>query len=257
MFIREDVAAAAQAPTPVRELLINVGGRNPYGEANFRLCLASGIRKLQGAEWKTYRAGFTLRKKPNGTYTDEDGNVCIDENFQAIEPLEKPISVRVEMRWIKTYPMLKGWVLEEWHPALKFGSPKAWASYRVKTKNDDGTETAHNLSQLGPYPEHGKYMLCLPEGYPYVPPLNVLRIAVNYVESCRAYWANLTPEMRRRMEEDSDIQQAALHEKREQDSRMAMIRDRMSPMLSTSLAAGRWREQLAKRRGLKIGHVGA
>lgn len=257
MPIREDVAANAVAPQAVRDLLLNVGGRNPFGEPNFRLCLASGIRKLQGAEWHTYRAGFTLRKKREGMFVDEDGNICINEKFQPIEPPEKPISSRVEMRWIKTYPMLKGWVLEEWHPAHKFGSPDEWSSYRVKSRNPDGTETIHNLNQLGPYPEHGKYMLCLPEGYPEVPPLNVLRVAINYVEACRAFWDKLTPDARRRLEEDSDLQRAALHEKREQDEQMQMVRDMMSPMLSTSLEAGRWREQLAKRRGLKIGHVGA
>lgn len=257
MFIREDVAPAAVAPQAVRDLLLRVGGRNPYGEPNFRLVLASGVRKLQGAEWHTYRAGFTLRKKRDGMFVDEDGNVCIDHNFQAIEPPEKPISSRVEMRWIKTYPMLKGWVLEEWHPAHKFGSPKEWAKYRVKSRNPDGTETTHKLNQLGPYPECGKYMLRLPEGYPYVPPLHVLRVAVNYVESNRSYWNQLTPDARRRLEEDSDLQQAALHAKREDEYRRDMMRDLTSPMLSTSLEAGRWREQLAKRRGLKIGHVGA
>lgn len=256
MIIREDVAPAAEAPTAVKDLLMKVGGRNPFGEPNYRLNLASGVRKLQGAEWFTYRAGYTVRRNQKGTWVDEEGQRWIDPEFNPFEGREKPISVRVEMRWINAYPHLSGWIFQEWFPAHKFGSPNEWASYRVTSRNLDGTETKHNLCRLGPYPEYGKYMLVLPRGYPYVPPLVSLRDAVNYTESCRAFWAAMTPERRRRLEEDQDLEQAELLEMRQSQQDLLRIRDYTSPMLSTSLAAGRWRESLVKQAHLKIGHVG-
>lgn len=253
---RSDVKEWARPPKHVDELLFRLGGKNPYGEANFRCVLGHGVYKQRGGLWHKWREGATLQSR-GGMHVNEDG--------VRIEPSEeKPLSITAEVRWVKTYPSkeLEGWIIEEWHPAHAFGTPEEWAAQKVP-----GTD----LAALGPYPERGRYMLSFPfawkrpdkdhmddprfEGHIGLPPDSVLELAVQYVHRCREFWAQLTPANRRRLEEDADLARAALLEKYDDDRKTAMIRDAMSPMLSNSLEAGRWREQLAQAAGVRS-HVG-
>jgi hypothetical protein len=239
-MIWDDVKPWAEPPQEITAVLERVGGRNPFRKPNFRLVLAQGVFKLRGGLWHKWRDGATLQAR-GGMFVNEDG-------VRVQQSAEKPISVTAEMRWVKTYPQkdMMGWILEEWHPAHKFGAPEEWGSQKVL-----GT----NLCQLGPYPQYGRYMLALPCAYPCMPTHHVLRTAVNYVNRYREFWAQLSPANRRRLEEDTDLARAAMIEKADNDRKTAMIKDAMSPMFSNTLEAGRWRGELAEAAHVRS-HVG-
>lgn len=245
---RKDVGGPGVAPKDVRQCLAEVGGLNPFGEPNYRLTIAEHTRWFQGGVWRTYRNGASLRDR---------GSFMEMENGMRVERVpEKPISERAEMRWVNRYPPdLAGWIFQEWFPAHHYGNREDWEAMKVP-----GHST---LCRLGPYPEKGDYELALPFGYGQghqdqltLPPLHVLKVAVCYAERCRENWNRLTPAARIRMREDSMLQARALAEMKRHDDEKLRMRDIMSPLLSTTLEAGRWREQLVKDAGLKIGHVG-
>lgn len=236
----EDVKPWAEPTKEVYDYCLKVGGKNPFGKPIFRIVLAQGVFKLRGGLWHKWRDGANLQSR-GGLFVNEDG-VAVRQSE------EKPLSVTAEMRWVKAYPVkdLKGWIFEEWFPAHMFGSPEDWGRLKVL-----GT----NLCQLGPYPTYGRYMLAGYKALPHIPPLEAIRQGINQRIRQHEYWHSLTPEQRRRMEEDADVAMAALREKAEDERKTQMIKDAMSPMLSSTLEAGRWREQLARSAGVRS-HVG-
>lgn len=255
---RSDVFAEGVAPDEVRECLVEAGGLNPYGEPIYRLTIAEQTRFLQGGEWSEWPDGISLQDR-GGIHVDEGGVV-------RQEPPGKPLRVVTEMRWIVRYPVLEGWILQEWFPSHHYGAPEDWYKYTVHGHPE--------LCRLGPYPEQGDYELALPfgwgqakdehvkqidprfQGRPGLPTLHALRMAIAYGEHCRNYWSLLKPEARIRMRENQELEHQALRERWEHDRRIDLIRDAMSPLLSTSLEAGRWREQLVRDGQIKTGHVG-
>ncbi len=245
---REDVGLSGVAPFEYRKLLADYGGLNPFGEPNYRISVADETRWFQGGVWCTYRNGASLRDR--GSYME------FENGMRVPRAPEKPISERAEMRWVNRYPpSLKGWIFQEWFPAHHYGTREDWEKMTVP-----GHPT---LCRLGPFPEKGDYELALPYGYGQgfegrmgLPPIHVLKVAVAYAERCRDNWNRLTPAARVRMREDAMLQAQALKEMKEHDEAKLRMRDAMSPLFSNTLDAGRWREQLVKDAGLKIGHVG-
>lgn len=255
---RNDVLSSARPPKSIDDFLVKKAGKNPYGEPVFRLVIAEGVLKQAGAVYYKWPKGLVTREQ-GGMQIDDDGRPVIIE-------AAKPLSVDAEVRWVRKYPDLKGWILEEWHPAHKFGTAEEWESHRVPGYP--------NVCTLGPYPSEGRYMLSLPYGWgqkadeqtsdhrfdgrPGVPPVSALEIAIDYVESCRQFWGNLTPANRRRLLEDTDLQQQALTEKYEHDKIAAASREVADVVLSSSLAAGRVRNEWQKSGHLwTLGHVGS
>ena len=255
---RNDVSPAGLAPKEYQDAIRQFGGLNPFGEPNFRLTIAEETKTFQGGEWHEWPNGAKLKNR-GGMYVSEDGRT-VDA------PKDKPIRVVAEMRWIRRYPDLRGWIFQEWFPAHCYGNAEDWYKLTVPGHKD--------LCRLGPFPVFGDYELCLPFGFgqpadeevarldsrfqgrPGLPPLEVLRTSVQYGEKCRDFWQAMPPASRRRCREDQMIERSALQEKWLRDRDMAMNRDAMSPLFSNSLEAGRWRTQLAKDAGLSIGHVG-
>lgn len=255
---RIDIFPGGEAPAEYRKAIAQAGGLNPYGEPNFRLTLAEKTRWYQGGEWHEWPKGAALKNR-GGMFVDVDGRMVK-------APPDKPIRVVCEMRWELRYPTLKGWIFQEWFPAHRYGDPNEWSTYTVPGHKE--------LCRLGPYPTRGDYELALPYGWqqpanteiaakdhrfqgnPGLPPISALRQAINYAERTREYWHSLKPAERIRLREDQMLQQEQLNEKRLHDRDVAIHRDAMSPLFSNSLEAGRWREEIVKRAGLKIGHVG-
>ncbi len=66
----------------------------------------------------------------------------------------------------------------------------------------------------------------------------------------------MTPAARIRCRENQMLEQQALREKWLFDRDKDIVREQMSPLFSNSLEAGRWRQSLADKAGLKIGWVG-
>lgn len=252
---RNDILPFARAPKGIEQFLVRVAGRNPFGEPVFRLAIAEGILKQVGAEFY---------KWPDGTGHLERGKLVDDNGLIMEEPPVKPLSITAEMRWVPKYPQLKGWVLEEWHPADKFGTREEWESRTVPGYD--------HLPVLGPYVPEGRYMLAMPNGWGQaarghendprfkghhgLPPVSVLKAAIEWIEHNRNYWASLTPAQRRARWEDMDIQREELRKKYEREKVMGGAREVCDIILSSSLEAARVRNEWAKAAGIKS-HVGS
>jgi hypothetical protein len=113
-----------EAPECVAQRLESAGGRNRYGEANYRVV------------WGWNRLAWIGGKFED---RDERGNL---------------IREVVELRQEPKYPQLNRWHVERWVPPEAYGSPRAW--YAQTVERGGGV----SVPSLGPYPERGEYEHC-------------------------------------------------------------------------------------------------
>src|SRR5713101_5757686 len=113
-----------ETPKWVTERLLLVGGKNRFGDTNYRASWSSTRTEIVGGEWEDYsESGIWIRT--------------------VIE------TRRVPKYW--THP--DRWILEKWLPPEEYGSPESW--HQQTTEYLGGQAVA----QLGPYPERGDYEL--------------------------------------------------------------------------------------------------
>jgi hypothetical protein len=113
-----------QAPSAVARRLEIAGGRNRFGEANYRAVWGWSRLAWVGGKWEDRNpAGELLRE-------------C------------------VELRRVPKYVPHDRWHIERWLPPESYGSPRDWYAHTI--------ERADGLSApaLGPYPERGEYEHC-------------------------------------------------------------------------------------------------
>lgn len=227
-------------PRSVQQFLTSFGGRNPFGQPHWRL--------LVGADRLVKEAGV-YRDWAEGLSTAEKGGMrfegCPDQpgvNFGRYE--NKPIRVVTEMREIRKYPHAEGWILEKWFPASAYGTQEDWYSYKAV----DGF-----TSMLGPYPERGDYEMIYGP-WPRIPSTGLLQ---RYVSSYAAGINSRVGTAESRAQEALLRYEYQLEEdERRRKAEYAMqMADHLSPMKSSSLAASRWRNELAAKRGITE-HVG-
>jgi hypothetical protein len=113
------------APADIARELLLAGGRNPFGEANYR------------AVW-----GWSRLDWIGGKWEDRD-----------------PVSgalVRevIELRREPKYAPHNRWHIERWMPAESYGSPAEWQARTMEIVN------GRNVPALGPYPSRGDYEHC-------------------------------------------------------------------------------------------------
>lgn len=267
---RQDINPSGRAPKEVRRLLLQLGGTNPYGEPNIRIAQADSILIYRGNEWRDYPPGTKLEDHSGLEFCEQKQIVNV-----AGRTVEMPIGLRLkkdpvvrvvkEMRWIKRYPDLKGWMLQHWDPPNLYGSRRWWEAQVVP-----GTD----LQYLGPFPEKGDYEpfivwvdfdqktqslsisnLTSPE----IMPFSKMEEAYGQWMQRREEVQSGNPDWRmlNRMIEAQRQQEAK--EKKEQEDFDLRMKDATNFIYSSSLEAGRHREEMAKRaraRGVELGHVG-
>ncbi len=109
------------APRELERQLLLRGGRNHFGEPNFRVVWASGRLEWQGGRWNDF---------------DRHGN---------------RIRSVVAVRRVPRYEPFEGWVVEKWLPPEAYGSRESWR--RQFTQAMDGVV----VETMGPYPSRGDY----------------------------------------------------------------------------------------------------
>jgi len=113
-----------EAPASVERRLALAGGRNRYGEPNYR------------AVWGWSRLGWI-----GGRWTDRnDAGDTVREV--------------IELRRVPKYTPQDRWHIERWMPPESYGSPANWYSQTIERENGVA------LPGLGPYPERGEYEHC-------------------------------------------------------------------------------------------------
>jgi hypothetical protein len=115
-----------EPPESVTRALELAGGRNPFGEPNYR------------AVWGWNRLAWI-----GGKFEDHD---------PSSGSLLREV---VELRQEPKYPAVNRWHIEKWLPAEAYGSPRAWWAQTVEVA--DG----RSIPALGPYPVRGDYEHCL------------------------------------------------------------------------------------------------
>jgi hypothetical protein len=143
-----------ETPECVTRRLQIAGGRNRYGEPNYR------------AVWGWNRLGFI-----GGRWEDRDP--------QTGELLREVVELRREPK----YHAVNRWHIERWCPPEMYGSPEDW---RAQTLEIEGAQA---IPALGPYPSRGEYELAFtlegPQGeFVQLTPGIVERVA-RAIEFCR------------------------------------------------------------------------
>jgi hypothetical protein len=198
----------------------------------------------------TIRLAFTWQDWPDETpYEQREAIVTDPETGKPMKTPWRPLQTKTEMREVACYDDLNPdyWLLERWAPPSVFGSKEAWyAPERCVNGNPD-------LPMQGMFPNEGRYIYCMGE-FERQPSLGFLADAI-------AQWNRNKDNMDRdvakyvaRVEYEAGIRYEARRKKALENTE-ARVRDAMSPILSTSLGAGRWRQQMYERAGFRS-HVG-
>jgi hypothetical protein len=112
-------------PERVAERLLCAGGRNRYGEPNYR------------AVWGWNRLSWI-------------GGKFEDRNAETGALLREVVELRQEPK----YPALNRWHIERWVAPETYGSPRSWYAQTVEAAN------GRSVPALGPYPSRGEYEHC-------------------------------------------------------------------------------------------------
>lgn len=225
-------------PRGTQQFITRYGGKNPYGLSQWRLIVAADVMVKESGVYRDWSDGLATAEKGGLSFTPYSEGL----GMQRYE--NKPIRVVTEMREVPKYPESEGWILEKWFPATAYGSREDWHSYKAA----DGF-----TPMLGPYPERGDYEFIFGP-WPKVPSTDVLQGHISkYSAGINARRG--TPESRaREYLQRYQYQQNAAEERRKAEY-MKMFRDELTPMHSSSLAASRWRNEVAGRAGITE-HIG-
>jgi hypothetical protein len=113
-----------EAPEGIAQRLALAGGRNRFGEANYRAVWGWSRLAWVGGKWEDHNAAGELVRE------------C------------------VELRRVPKYVPHDRWHIERWLPPEAYGSPRAWYAQTVER------EAGISIPALGPYPERGDYEHC-------------------------------------------------------------------------------------------------
>ena len=222
-------------PSSTARFLVSFGGRNPFDKPQWRLLVSSDRRVKESGVYRDWAAGLSTAEK--GGLNFEGCRFRRHDN--------RPLRVVTEMREVRKYPHVEGWILERWFPASSYGTQAEWYSYKAV----DGF-----TPMLGPYPECGDYEMVYGP-WAKAPSTDTLQGLISKyshgVNSRRGTAESRAQEYLLRYQYEEE--QAELKRKAEYE---AMMRDHISPLHSGSLAASRWRQDLARRTGNGHEHIG-
>lgn len=266
----------ARCSDHVYKFLRKVGGVNPYGENNYLLAIASEVRFLQGGEFWDYPSNVRGLDQGRLEFSEDTVKVPVttklpgggETGFVTEVPRDMavtghPLRIVKEMRWVKRWPNVNGWVILHWEPEAGGSTRAWWESWKVK-----GTD----FQIMGPWPEKGMYWM-FAEGidlatkkittpsFAQIPAFDWMERAIQQFEFNRNAADKIANRDFRMLSALSEARDRQLSE--EQQYRQFVkqkLDDAMKPYLGSSLQAGAMREVLAKRirerTGENIGHVG-
>lgn len=229
---------AGDEPKSVRDYLIRRGGLTPAGYPKYRMVLSSKVFEKKGGTWCDWDPSIAVADR--GTISKllgPDGLPMVNN---------RPIRVAKEIREVPRYPEFdcQGWIIQRWFPPSAFNRA-TWYDQTV-----EGT----SLPLLGPFPEEGRYDIIFGP-FEEVPSLT-------FIENALDVWFHKTDEIAAQ-EAAAYVRQQTEAEIEREEKRVAqavaqnelVLRDKMSFLIGTSLAAGRLRSRAAERAGI-TSHMG-
>jgi hypothetical protein len=230
--LRDDIRGVERVPREIEEYLLTVGGRTPFNEPMWRLALARNVI------WKV--AGGKVWRE-NLTVSERGGFDLFEGRPYDNQPLRDESGKLVEQQ---RYPHLQGWILQRWFPPSAYNKAQWFAPENCLP---DGTP------KLGPFPQYGDYEML---GGPVerIPGKQELYDFISsYYRGLEARSGTVESRVREAMN-------AAEHARQREEQKTLTfvneyIRDKCSYLYSSSLEAGRAREEVARRAGIRE-HVG-
>lgn len=114
------------------------GGFNPWGQPRYRLVWAPDVYAPSGGVWLDWLPGTSM--------ADRD------------EAKTAPLRRSIEVRMVKRYGPLTGWILEKWVPAAAYGTAETWYSPAVVGGTMLWVPWANQyVPSQGRYPTFGEY----------------------------------------------------------------------------------------------------
>jgi hypothetical protein len=228
-----------KVPRETQRFLKRYGGLTPYGLPKWRLIVSEERLVREAGVWHDWAEGLTKSERGGLDFSPIMPGVMHYERHQ-----NKPLRVVTEMRETQKYPQSSGWILEMWFPASSYGTRDDWYSYVAS----DGL-----TPMLGPYPECGDYEFQFGP-WPTLPSIDVLQGLISRYSSGIANRKGTV--FSRAVEYLQRAEYAKeKEEKRFREEAAAQFNDVLTPMKSSSLAASRWRNDLAKQAGITE-HIG-
>jgi hypothetical protein len=229
---RDDIRGVERAPQEIEEYLLTAGGRTPFDEPMWRLVLARNViwKVAGGRVWDesltvSERGGFDLlegRPYDNQPLRDESGKLVEQQR----------------------YPHLQGWILQRWFPPGAYNKAQWFAPENCLP---DGTP------KLGPFPQYGDYEMV-------GGPVEKVPGKQELYDFISAYYRGLET---RSGSVECRVREAVnaaeyVRQREEQKTRTFVdeyMRDKCSYIWSSSLEAGRVREEVGRRIGIRE-HLG-
>lgn len=229
--VREDVHGVITCPADMAEFLTRVGGYNPNDEPMYRMNWAENIYDTQGGIWQEWAQGTPINER-GGTEMDDEGHIT--------PCTTKPLRIVTELREVLRYPNMVGWILERWEPANYFGTRLQWEGGKVPFTQ---------IPFLGPYPEDGRYVLVAGPSLE-LPSTLELNGAIEETEFKKDEHRGACGRLVRERVNEAEWQYEQNSIKFRQHVE-EVIKDQLSPWKRASLAAGRWRNEMAARAGVR------
>jgi hypothetical protein len=223
--------------------LTKFGGKNPYGLPMYRLVLIGKVTRKMAMLWEDWPDDVPMELR-HGIVTDPDTGRPVASPY-------KPISIRAEMREVESYDDpddYDKWLLERWAPpSIDIPREEWYAAHRCVNGNPD-------LPMLGPYPDEGRYMwVCGPFDEP--PGVSFLQDMISQWNRNKENQDRDIGRYIRLREEQARSDYAKKREKAEQESAYR-VQESLSPLMTVSLGAGRWRSAMFERAGFRHEHIG-
>lgn len=273
---RDDVLPDGRAPRNYRQFLRDFGGVNPYGEANYRLVRAEHVLITLGNLWTDWPEGTPIEEQDGLIFSDEttlvetfakikESNLTLKQLVEMPKEMlpssTKPLRRVAEMRTVKRYPNITGWMLQHWDPPELYGSREKWEGPHVPG--------FPNLPMCGPYPERGRYeqtncWTTIEDGQLRVhsvflrelPPFDKLEDAMLARERKREANRNVANQDWVRLIAVNEVMQIYEDERRKfREFVRLYCKDKTKHLFGSSLESGRMRNEMAARAGI-TGHVG-
>lgn len=214
--LRDDLRGVLRAPKEIQEFLLRAAGYTPHKEAMYRLVWAENVYEVQGGRWDEWAENLSVNER------------CYPNT---------PIRTVVGLQEVVKYVGMVGWILERWKPTPC--SEYQWLAAKVP-------ET--HIPMLGPYPENGIYEHAAGPTVT-MPTTEELKAAIEETEwNFAQHDGNVERAVRERVARAVEAYKEEGRQLRERTEQM--VRDVLSPWRSTSLQAGRWRNEMALRAGI-------
>lgn len=140
---RDEAVEHRACPAHVAKALELAGGKNRFGQPNFRVVWGYDRIVPMTGEWQEFEQLLaTLRDKQTG--------------YAESRPITRLKSSVIETRQVPKYLPANCWHLEMWRPPEEYGSPEDWGKAGQEVVGCLTIDTA------GPYPAQGEYELCYP-----------------------------------------------------------------------------------------------